>query len=241
MPGRDIKPPNSTSETAEGASRALENPNPAVRYLAFEALGKLGSAAEPALLRLWQGDNPRHRARALWLLGKLPMRGEQYLQQALADDDPDIRITAVRLARRDKKDLLPIVRQLLNDPSPQVRRELLLVLRHHPEAEAAPLWAELALQHDGQDRWYLEALGIAADRQWDLFFDAWLAKIGSGWHTPAGRDIVWRSRAEAALPLLAEIIKASPPEEHLRYFRAFDFHTDNQENKERALESILLP
>ena len=109
------------------------------------------------------------------------------------------------------------------------------------------LWAELALRHDGQDRWYLEALGIAADQQWDRFFSAWIAKVGSDWSSPAGRDIVWRSRAEAAMPLLAKIIKMSPPEEHLRYFRAFDFHRNGQRDeqgrspKEQAIESILLP
>jgi hypothetical protein len=39
----------------------------------------------------------------------------------------------------------------------------------------------------------------------------------------------------------------SPPEEHLRYFRAFDFHRNGQRDgqgrspKEQAIESILLP
>jgi hypothetical protein len=114
-----------------------------------------------------------------------------------------------------------------------------LALRQHPAPEAADLWAELALVHDGKDRWYLEALGIAADGQWNRFFDAWLQKIGDDWRLPAGRDIIWRSRADAALPLLAALIKTSPPEEHLRYFRAFDFHTQNPQMKQRALESLL--
>ncbi len=234
-------------ETAQGAAEALKNPNFAVRFLAFAALEKMGTAAEKALLELWNGETPRYRARALWLLGKLSPGGDDFLQEALEDDDPDIRIVGVRLARRDKKDLIPIVRQLVSDVSPRVRRELLLALRHHRDPEAADLWAELALRHDGQDRWYLEALGIAADQQWDRFFAAWIAKVGGEWSSPAGRDIVWRSRAEAAMPLLAKIIKMSPPEEHLRYFRAFDFHRNGQRDeqgrspKEQAIESILLP
>ena len=234
-------------DTAQGAAQALKNPNFAVRFLAFAALEKMGTGAEEALLELWNGETPRYRARALWLLGKLSPGGESYLQEALEDDDPDIRIVGVRLARRDKKDLIPIVEQLISDVSPRVRRELLLALRHHRDPAAAELWAKLALKHDGQDRWYLEALGIAADQQWDRFFAAWLAKVGGEWSSPAGRDIVWRSRAEAAMPLLAEIIKMSPPEEHLRYFRAFDFHRDGQRDgqdrslKEQAIESILQP
>jgi putative membrane-bound dehydrogenase-like protein len=225
--------------TPEGAADALMNPNNAVRFLAYRRLQELGEEAEPALRTLWQSKNPRHRARALWLLTSIPLVGDEILAEALADENPDIRITALRAARRDGRAMLPILREKITDPSPQVRRECLLALRQHPAPEAADLWAELALVHDGKDRWYLEALGIAADGQWNRFFDAWLQKIGDDWRLPAGRDIIWRSRADAALPLLAALIKTSPPEEHLRYFRAFDFHTQNPQMKQRALESLL--
>ncbi|MEE2781089.1 MAG: PVC-type heme-binding CxxCH protein [Planctomycetota bacterium] len=226
-------------ESAEGAASALKNPNNAVRFLAYRRLEELGEEAKDALLEIWRSDNPRHRARALWLLAGLP-DGEAFLHQAIADENPDLRITALRAARRDQRDLLPLIRDLLDDPSPQVRRECLLALRHHPAEEAADLWAQLALAHDGEDRWYLEALGIAADRQWDRYFAAWLARVGDDWQQAAGRDIVWRSRADAALPLLAAIIKSSPPEQRARYFRAFDFHEGNPEKKQQALESLLV-
>jgi hypothetical protein len=52
----------------------LQNPNLAVRYLAWEKLHQLGAQAEPALQKLWASDNPRFRARALWLLAKLPVK-----------------------------------------------------------------------------------------------------------------------------------------------------------------------
>ena len=135
--------------------------------------------------------------------------------------------------------MVPIVRDRLGDTSAQVRRECLLALRHHPDPEAADLWASLALKHDGKDRWYLEALGIAADGQWNRFFEAWLKEVDEDWRLPPGQDIIWRSRADAALPLLAELIKTSATEEHPRYFRAFDFHTQNPQLKKRALESLL--
>jgi len=46
----------------------------------------------------------------------------------------------------------------------------------HSAAPKAPaLWAELAKQYDGKDRWYLEALGIGVDGQWDRYLNAWLA------------------------------------------------------------------
>ena len=31
-----------------------------------------------------------------------------------------------------------------------------------------------------------------------MCFDAWLAKVGGNWNTPAGRDIIWRLRSAKA-------------------------------------------
>jgi putative membrane-bound dehydrogenase-like protein len=214
--------------TVEGAIQALKNPSLAVRYLAWTKLHDEGPAAEPALLKLFQSDNPRYRARALWLLSKIEGRGAKHIDAALADGSPDIRITALRAARELNLDIMPLVKKLVHDPSPQVRRECAIALRHCKSPDAADLWAELAMQHDGKDRWYLEALGIGADKQWDSFFGAWLAKASDNWTSAAGRDIVWRSRAKAAIPLLAKLIldPATKPEDRVRYFRAFDFQSD---------------
>jgi hypothetical protein len=101
------------------------------------------------------------------------------------------------------------------------------------------LWADLAAQHDGKDRWYLEALGIGAALNEDACFEAWSKKVGDGWNTPAGRDIVWRSRSAKALPFLVKIIKdaKTPEAEQARYMRAFDFHTGAA--KDEALKSLL--
>jgi hypothetical protein len=92
--------------------------------------------------------------------------------------------------------------RLVRDPSPAVRREVAIALRHDQSRRAAELWAGLAQQYDGRDRWYLEALGVSADRQWDRYFGAWLDRIGDDWLTPAGREFGWRARAARALPLL---------------------------------------
>jgi len=105
---------------------------------------------------------------------------------------------------------------------------------------AAPaLWAELAAQHDGKDRWYLEALGIGADKQWDAFFGAWLARTGDAWNTPAGRDIVWRSRSQKTPALLVKIIQDGKltAQERDHYFRALDFITGPE--KDAALVALL--
>ncbi len=227
-PGTPYRTAEPDLTTPEGAVTALQSPNMATRYLAWQTLHDGGPEAETALQALWKADNPRHRARALWLLAKIDGRAEQYVDEALQDADPNIRITGLRVARDLDLDVLSYVSQLVRDPSPQVRREGAIALRHRHAPEAASLWAALARQHDGQDRWYLEALGIGADQQWDRFFETWLDQVGDDWTNPAGRDIVWRARTAAALPMLATLISdaATPPTERLRYFRAFDFHQD---------------
>jgi putative membrane-bound dehydrogenase-like protein len=211
--------------TAEGATKALLNPNTDIRYQAWNALSKLGDNAESELAKLWRSETPRHRAQALWLLARLK-NNDQYLNEALTDKDPNIRITGLRASRLANKVILAAISKVANDASPQVRREAILALRGNNSPEAAGLWTTLALQYDGKDRWYLEALGIAAEGNWDLYFNSWMKKVGNDWNKGAARDIVWRSRSKASIPLLAGLIKASDEQEMLRYFRAFDFHND---------------
>ncbi|HEY9045539.1 MAG TPA: PVC-type heme-binding CxxCH protein [Ohtaekwangia sp.] len=223
--------------TPDDAIKTLLSPNPATRYIGWTALAAMGDKAEDALQKLWRSDNVRHRAQALWLLIRLDAQRESYLSQALADSQNDIRIAGIRAARLYKKDIVSLAKSLVNDSSAQVRRELALALHGNTTAGAADLWAQLALQYNGKDRWYLEALGIGASTNEDLYFNTWKKKAGSKWNTPANRDIVWRSRSKAAMPLLAELIKASDDKEMLRYYRAFDFHHDA--SKQQVLAQLV--
>ncbi|MEO6527466.1 MAG: PVC-type heme-binding CxxCH protein [Gemmatimonadaceae bacterium] len=237
-PGSRYVVPKLDLSTAAGAARALRSPNHATRYLAYERLHQLGRRAEGVLTEMYRSAEPRDRAQALWLLARIPGRGLQHVKTALRDADPNMRIVAIRATRRIGADVMPVVEQLVRDPSPAVRREVAIALRHQTGPRAPALWAELASQHDGRDRWYLEALGIAADRQWDRFFPAWLEKTGSAWNTPAGRDIVWRARSARALPMLQQLaIDSTTGADRLRYFRALDFH--EAEARQRTLLSIL--
>ena len=222
------------------AIEMLKNPNLAVRHLGWLSLFEAGSDAEDLLLSLWNGDNPRLRAQSLWLLGQIAGLGEMYVEQAINDPDPNIRITGLRLARQIQLDLVPILEHLVQDSSAQVRREVAIALRHLDAPEAPGLWTTLASQYDGEDRWYLEALGIAADEQWDSFFSTWMKQNAENWDTPAARNLIWRSRSSDAIPMLASMIKdpATTITDRLRYFRAFDFHTD-QQAKEAELAGLL--
>jgi putative membrane-bound dehydrogenase-like protein len=217
--------PNYQVNSAKNALAALQSPNQATRYLAWTALNKMQGKAEKELLKLWNGGDARMRARALQLLARIKGSEKKYVEAALAGKDSDIRITGLRIARSLKMDLIPYVKQLAKDPSAQVRRECLIALRHNQSPEATRLWVTLATQHDGKDRWYVEALGIAMEQQENKFFDAWLAEVGDKWNTPAGRDIVWRSRASKAPALLAKIItdKSTSAKDKDHFMRSLDF------------------
>ena len=225
-PETDYVIPTIDLTTPEGAAKALLNPNTDIRFQGFNALIGFGSEAETELQKLWQSENPRRRAQAFWLLSRLADKRDQYFSEALADEDPNIRITAIRAARQLKHDVFNTVSKLKKDPSPQVRREVALAIRGNDSPQAAELWSELALQYDGKDRWYLEALGISEAGNSDLYFSTWKKKVGKDWNKPANQDIVWRSRSKVAIPLLGELIAGANENEMLRYFRAFDFHQD---------------
>jgi len=238
---KDSKPrvPRLDLNTVEGSTEALQSPNLSTRYLAWTRLHSLRDNAEKDLLKVWKNGEPAMRARALHLLARISGRGQHYVDEAIKDANPDLRITGLRIARQLKLDVIPLVKSLAQDSSPQVRRECALSLRHQTSQESPQLWAQLALQYDGHDRWYLEALGIGADRQWDAYLDAWLAAAGDKCDTPAGRDIIWRSRSRKTPALLVKIIRDKDlnAQDRDHYFRSLDFISGPE--KEAALLELL--
>jgi putative membrane-bound dehydrogenase-like protein len=216
--------------TIDGAIQALKSPNTATQYLAQQALLKMGASALPALEKvLTSNPSPRVRARVAWQMARIEGQASQVVERLITEADADLRIVGVRIARQRQQDLIALARRLVQDRSPQVRRELLIALRHSQSPEMPAIWAQLASQHDGQDRWYLEALGIGADLRSDECFAAWIKLVGKNWNTTSGRDIVWRSRSKDACEYLTKIVFAThDPVEQSRYFRAMDFHDAKQ-------------
>jgi putative membrane-bound dehydrogenase-like protein len=221
--------------TFDGCAEALKSPNLATRYIAWTKLHEEGEKAEPALLKLYESKVPHERARALWLLGRIDGKRVHYVLKGLADPNPDLRIVGIRLARQLGFDAVDLVRQsinqqpLFNDKSAGVRRECAIVLRGQKSPEAAGLWAHLADFHDGADRWYLEALGVGAEKNWDRCLESYLQQGPSrSLLSKPTRDIVWRSRGDKTPTLLATAISFPqvPTDELPRLFRAFDFQKD---------------
>ena len=228
--------------TFDGASKAIASPNRATRFLAGQAIKRFWAKEQPAAedyLAPGKITDARQRARWFWLLAKTATVEKTAIMQALTDDDANIRMAAIRASRQsDQVDNLAVVEMLLNDPSPQVRRELAISLRGNDSLRTVSLWTKLAIQHDGEDRWYLEALGIAASDKWDDCFAAWLGEVGDNWDSVAGRDLIWRSRASQTPAYLSKLIlKCKTAEQQQRYFRALEFFDDQP--RKAALTTIL--
>lgn len=239
-PGHVYSVPRYNYDTPQGAVAALRSPNLAARFNARNALVRMGSTARDAVTQMsTNNSNPRLRARALWVLADIAETPQSAIETALRDKSADIRALALRIARRHQLPIEPVVAQLVADRSALVRRECAVSLHRVESPEAVGLWTELALQYDGKDRWYLEALGIGETGKETACLTAWQKRVGNKLSTPGNRDIIWRSRATDAAPLLAGLLlnSAVPSTEHPRLLRAFDFH--DGPSKQAALTTIL--
>jgi putative membrane-bound dehydrogenase-like protein len=196
-----------------GLTAALSSANPTRQYVAYQAIKAKGQAAAPLLQAMWrQRADAVARARALWLLGGLGADGSAAIQEALKDQEPRYRILGLRVARAQGMNMLATSRPLVRDASPQVRREIALMLQDsttmlpaylyprqvEPPAEWLEAMTGLISQYDGRDRWYLEALAIAARGREDAIY-ARMKSQGTP-ITPAQAGILWALRPRTALP-----------------------------------------
>ena len=213
--------------TVESLIELVQNPNRAIHFKAFMALKEKGAEAKDALEKLYESEDSRMKARAFWLLTKLP-NGNEYIQKAAADADENIRVAAVRASRINGMKDSAFLLGLAADPSDQVRREVAVAIRYE---DAPDVWLKLTEGYRSGDRWYLEALGIAAEYRWDSYLPAYLTKVGEGWTNSAeAKDLIWRSRSAGTPALLEELILAeNSPADH-RYYRALDFQAEEAKN-----------
>jgi putative membrane-bound dehydrogenase-like protein len=239
--GTKYSPPKIDSSTSEGAAQALANPAQSYWFLGWTRVQRLDADVARALEPLVKSDNFRIAARAIAAMAATQKPTLSAIIPGINADltngqrkrNPDNDIVYIRLLRSTS-----LRHDLIVSGTPDVCREAVVSLRNQNIDSVPAIWATFAAKHDGKDRWYLEALGIGAANKWDACLDAWLAKAGEKWNTPAGRDIIWRSRAKKTPEYLAKIIAdpSVPVSELPRYFRAFDFQ--NGQEKIAALVQL---
>ncbi len=200
--GKSLKAPDIDLTTLEGQIAAFVNPALQLRHQGFLHLKARGAAIRSRVKALIDTHpNPYVQARAVWLLAQLGAEGVSDVEAVLAHTDPQMRITAFRALRQVQAGVLPYAHQLANDPSPAVRREVALALRDVPLEVAQDLIVSLAAGYDGSDRWYLEAVGTAADGKEAALYPLLKAQYGDNpvsWEAQMA-GLAWRLHPVAAI------------------------------------------
>lgn len=157
------RPGNCDVASDKGLIAALASPNLARRAKAILRIREKGAAVIPLLASQLNTPDRRLKARLLFQLASLPAAGQKHVVAALENEDSDVRIAALRALDQHQAASIEVLGSLVNDKSPQVRRELLLALRDAEQDACRELLLALAEQYDGYDRFYLEALLLALD------------------------------------------------------------------------------
>ena len=179
------------SSTA-GQISALKSPSPNVRELGRARLEAAGPEALPAVKALLADTNPFIQARATWLLAKLGPKGLAAVEGRLDHLDPQMRLVAFRALRHQNHRMLEHAAQLVDDPSPLVRREVALALRYVPVEKSRDLLLKIAAAYNGKDRYYVEAFGIGCTDKEEKIYAALREKRSGKDFDPVYAGLVWR-------------------------------------------------
>lgn len=205
---KKLAAPKIDINTTEGQLAALKSPAINVRYQGFVRLREKGEASVQPVQALLEDDNPYIRARAVWLLAQLGGKGKAAVEEVLKNPDVQLRAAAYRALRQSGGDILPYAQKMMSDTSPFVRREVALSLRDEPYEKKKPVMVELIKQFDGEDRWYLEALGASLQGHETDIYPEVVKIFGEGkaapqWNRPMAA-LAWRLHPPEAVTALAE-------------------------------------
>jgi len=184
------------------ATSALKNPAVNVRSLGFEMFQKKGKKGIKELENILNDKNKYIAARAIWLLVDSGKSGEKKVFSMLESKDEETRLVAFRALRDNNVDLIKIAKKMSLDKSPAIRREVAISLRDINIKTKLPILIEIAKKYDGNDRTYLEALGIATFGAEEELFSNLFKIIGDKdpllW-TNEFSDIAWRLHPSSAI------------------------------------------
>ena len=204
--GTNPQPPEINPSTLQGQINLLKNPAPNVRVLGFWRLIERGAEAVPAMKKLLNHENPYIAARAIWVLANLGQKGTKVIEnRVLNHSSARMRVAGYRALERANHDLAKYASGLANDSSPAVRRTVALSLRDVPFEKKKDLLLTLFENYESRDRWYIEALGTAAEGDQETFYNLVQEKLDVGaplsW-SDEFTDLVWRLHPPAAITAL---------------------------------------
>ncbi len=202
---KNPKAPNIDLTSTAGQIEALKNPAINVRYQGFEKLKAQGENAVDDVKSLLNSSNRYHQARAVWLLSQLGENGKAETLKLLEHSNAEIRAVAFRALRQLEEDIIPLAEKLSEDTSPFVRREVAIALRDLPFEKTKSILLKLMEKYDGQDRWYLEALGAACEGNEEELYPELKTLFGGDKQTPEEwnaqlASLIWRLHPASAIP-----------------------------------------
>lgn len=204
-----LKNPVIDLNTEAGPVEALKSPAVNVRYSGFEALLQRGNNALPAVAALLQSENPWHQARSLFLLARLGEQAREEVWNVLQNStDERLRHAAFRALRGA---VFPFEWQGLYstysaDPTLRIRCEVAIGTRDLPLEMRQKLVPNYFRAFDGDDPWFLDALGTASEGMEEFLWPHWLKlpkckPDSTEWNYTLSK-FVWRLHPRSALPTL---------------------------------------
>ncbi len=189
--GVALKVPDFELQSMKGFLRALNSPNQARRYLAFNAVGneQIDSGIQEILLRSQENlmltpNNIDDGARAYWALTG---QRSYFPYRTISPSGTYPSLVETMLIRRVSRLGMPAIETLydpliIDNPDSRVRAQLLLELRRFNTERTAKLaLVHLARQYDGKDRFYREAIGIAFRGVESWAYNEMTAALGGTW------------------------------------------------------------
>ena len=181
---KKLSNPKIDLNTTIGQIEALKNPAINVRNLGFEALKKQGEAVVPEVKELLKNTNPYIQSRAIWLLNELGNSGKKTMLKTFEETDNTLLKNTIFKSLRKGFDELAITNKKLADESyvslcktildkdaqPQLLREIAISMRDVDYNSCKTIFLKLYQNFDGQDRYFLEALGIGLEGKEEMFY-----------------------------------------------------------------------
>ena len=156
IPSLDLK-------SVDGSLNALKSPNPAVRYLGFQALKNFGDSALPKVEELLQDRNPYLCGPGNLVAPPSGRKGKKENRGRCFDSkNRNHRLVAYRSLRRMGFDM-----SVMHPNSPPMRMRGYVAMLPCPCAlypfdQSKDALLDIAKQFDGQDKNYVEAIGLGA-------------------------------------------------------------------------------
>lgn len=232
-----------------GLLAALKSPAVNVRAEAVRRMISRGEILVPELIRMVKiEENPFYRARAIWVLAQLGPKGQDYVGSLLKSDLGVVAWRALRLV--DPGKVLGRGYVLAREDSAAIRREVALSLRDASYRECHKILIKLFEGYDGANRWYLEALGVAAtNKEKETYLGIVRPMVAttahSEWNATA-KNLAWRLHTPEAIEDLHKVIQAQKPKlDEFRHlvmaYASFRNDAERLDRRTKLMELAALP